>query len=127
MATESSFSGSLVAIGGNEDKSDDLVVLKRVIQEINKSSYMVGIITTASEDSEKRGREYHKVFTNLGASKVELINIKKRSQANDNRFIKKIEDVDLVFLTGGDQLRLTSVLGGSLALQAIQKNLNLGP
>ena len=126
MTTESSFSGSLVAIGGNEDKSEDLIILKRVIQEINKSSYMVGIITTASEDSEKRGREYHKVFTSLGASKIELINIKKRSQANDTKFIKKIEDVDLIFITGGDQLRLTSVLGGSIALQAIQKKLDSG-
>jgi cyanophycinase len=86
----------------------------------------VGIITTASEDSENRGRDYHKVFTSLGASKIEILNIKKRSQANDNKFIKKIDDADLIFLTGGDQLRLTSVLGGSLALEAIQKSLDSG-
>jgi cyanophycinase len=126
MVSEPSFSGSLVAIGGNEDKSEDLIILKRIIQEISKSDYMVGIITTASEDSENRGRDYHKVFTSLGASKIEILNIKKRSQANDNKIIKKIDDADLIFLTGGDQLRLTSVLGGSQALEAIQKRLDTG-
>ena len=120
MALEPSFRGRLIAIGGNEDKSDELIVLRRVVQEVGKTDYKVGIITTASEDPEKRGKNYHQVFKTLGASKIEILNIRERTQANDKKLAKTLEDVDLIFLTGGDQLRLTSIIGGSKVLQSIQ-------
>ena len=37
MALEPFFRGRLIAIGGNEDKSDELIVLKRVVQEVRKT------------------------------------------------------------------------------------------
>ena len=120
MALEPFFRGRLIAIGGNEDKSDELIVLKRVVQEVGKTDYKVGIITTASEDPEQRGRNYRQVFTTLGASKIEILNIRERTQANDKKLAKTLENVDLIFLTGGDQLRLTSIIGGSRVLQSIQ-------
>ena len=126
MALEPFFRGRLIAIGGNEDKSDELIVLKRVVQEVGKTDYKVGIITTASEDPEKRGKNYHQVFTTLGASKIEILNIRERTQANDKKLAKALEDVDLIFLTGGDQLRLTSIIGGSKVLQSIQNRLDDG-
>ena len=85
MALNPFFLGRLIAIGGNEDKANELVVLKRVVQEIGKTDYKVGVITTASEDPEQRGKDYHKVFTTLGASLIEILNIKERSQANDKK------------------------------------------
>ena len=126
MTTKPLFLGRLIAIGGNEDRTDDLVVLKRVVQEIGKEEYKVAVITTASEEPEQRGKEYHTVFTNLGALKVEILNIKKRSQANNRDFVKILQDIDLIFLSGGDQLRLTTVLGGSKILQAIYDQLTEG-
>ena len=126
MTTKPLFLGRLIAIGGNEDRVDDLVVLKRVVQEIGKEGYKVAVITTASEEPEQRGKEYHAVFTNLGALKVEILNIKKRSQANNRDFVRVLKDIDLIFLTGGDQLRLTTILGGSKTLQAIQDQLAEG-
>ncbi len=126
MAFNPYFLGRLIAIGGNEDKANELVVLKRVVQEVGKTDYKVGVITTASEDPELRGKDYHKVFTTLGASLVEILNIKERSQANDKQIAQSLEDVDLVFFTGGDQLRLTTIMGGSKVLQAIQNRLEAG-
>lgn len=126
MALNPNFLGRLIAIGGNEDKSNELVVLKRVVQEIGKTDYKVGVITTASEDPELRGKDYHKVFTTLGASLIEILNIKERFQANDKKMAQSLEDVDLIFLTGGDQLRLTTIIGGSKVLQAIQNRLEAG-
>ena len=126
MTTKPLFLGRLIAIGGNEDRADDLVVLKRVVQEIGKEEYKVAVITTASKEPEQRGKEYHAVFTNLGALKVEILNIKKRSQANNRDFVRILKDIDLIFLTGGDQLRLTTVLGGSKTLQAIHDRLAEG-
>ena len=123
MTINSLFLGRLIAIGGNEDKADELIVLKRVVQEIGKSDYKVGVITTASEDPEKRGEDYKNVFTTLGASKINIFDIKERFEANDRKTAKSIADFDLIFFTGGDQLRLTTILGGTRIFDAIQEHL----
>jgi cyanophycinase len=126
MTINSLFLGRLIAIGGNEDKSDELVVLKRVVQEAGKTDYKVCVITAASEEPEQRGRDYRQVFTVLGASRIEILIIKERTQANDITLAKKLEDADLIFLTGGDQLRLTTIVGGTKILEAIQNRLEAG-
>jgi len=126
MALNPFFLGRLIAIGGNEDKANELLVLKRVVQEIGKTDYKVGVITTASEDPEQRGKEYHKVFTTLGASRIDIFNIKERVQANDRKSAKTIADLDLIFFTGGDQLRLTTIMGGTRIFDAIQECLENG-
>jgi len=126
MASEPLFRGRLIAIGGNEDKANDLVVLKRVVQEVGKTDYSVGVITTASQEPEQRGKDYHQVFTNLGASRIEILNIKKKSQANDKAIAKTLEDLDLIFLVGGDQLRLATIVRGSSVFHAIQNRLENG-
>ncbi len=126
MASKPLFKGRLIAIGGNEDKGDELVVLKRVVQEVGKADYKVAVITTASEEPEKRGKDYHHVFKTLGASAIEILNIKTRTQANDKNCAKKLEDVDLIFLSGGDQLRLTTIVGGSQIFQTLQNRLEAG-
>ena len=126
MGSRPFFRGRLIAIGGNEDKANELVVLKRVIQEIGKTDYKVGVITTASREPDQRGRDYRQAFTALGASRIEILNIQKRAEANNRSLAKTLEDVDLIFLAGGDQLRLTSILGGSRILEAIQNRLESG-
>ncbi len=126
MALNPFFLGRLIAIGGNEDKADELIVLKRVVQEVGKTDYKVGVITTASEEPEQRGKDYHKVFTTLGASRIDIFNIKERVEANNRKLAKTIADLDLVFFTGGDQLRLTTIMGGTRVLDAIQERLESG-
>ena len=126
MTTKPIFQGRLIAIGGNEDKANDLIVLKRVVQEVGKKEYKVAVITTASEEPEQRGKDYLTVFESLGASKVEILDIRKRSQANSKDSVKTLKNTDLIFLTGGDQLKLTTVMGGSKTLQAIHTRLEEG-
>jgi len=126
MALHPHFLGRLIAIGGNEDKVNELLVLKRVVQEVHKKSYKVAVITTASEEPGLRGAEYHKVFNTLGASSIIILDIASREQANNSVLAQNLEEVDLVFLAGGDQLRLTSILGGSKVLLAIQNRLEAG-
>jgi len=123
MTLNSLFLGRLIAIGGNEDKANELMVLKRVVQEIGKPKFRVGVITTASEDPEQRGKDYQTVFTTLGASKIDIFNIKERAQANNRKSAKIIADLDLIFFTGGDQLRLTTIIGGTRMFDAIQEHL----
>jgi len=126
MALKPCFQGRLIAIGGNEDKANEQIVMKRVIQEVGKTDVKVGVITTASEAPEQRGKKYYKVFTNLGASRIEILNINERIQANDSTLVKILNDMDMIFLVGGDQLRLTTILGGSKILDAIKNQLGKG-
>jgi cyanophycinase len=126
MALNPLFKGRLIAIGGNEDKANELLVLKRVVMEVGKRDYKVGVITTASEEPEQRGRDYHKIFTALGASEIVILGIKDRAQANDEKIVKRLEDADLIFLTGGDQLRLTTIIGGSRLFSVIHDRLESG-
>jgi cyanophycinase len=126
MAMKSIFQGRLIAIGGNEDKVDDLLVLKRVVQEIGSTVFKVAVITTASSNPNQRGKEYEDVFKTLGASGINIINTETRSEANDKSNSKLIEDVDLIFFAGGDQLRLTSIMGGSKIMRSINTRLESG-
>jgi cyanophycinase len=126
MVSNIVFHGRLIAIGGNEDRVHDLKVLKRVVQEIGKADYKVVVIPTASEEPEQRGKDYQQIFTTLGAASVEILNIKKRAEANNRNLARKLENTDLIFLTGGDQLRLTTILGGTWTLDAIHTCLRAG-
>jgi cyanophycinase len=126
MTLKSNFNGKLIAIGGNEDKANNLVVLKRVVEEVNKKEFNVAVLTTASEEPAKRAKEYRQVFSNLGASKIEVLDIKKRFQANDEKLVEIVQNSDLIFIGGGDQLRLTTIIGGSKILTAMQKRLEEG-
>lgn len=126
MAGKALFQGRLIAIGGNEDKSEERLVLKRIVKEIGKTDFKVGIVTTASEIPEQRAQDYQQVFQALGASQITILDIRSRAQANDIEIAHRLNTLDLIFLTGGDQLRLTTILGGSKVLEALHTRLDAG-
>lgn len=114
--------GTLIAIGGNEDKNDDIKVLKRVISEAGGRDARVEIITTASENPLLMADTYEKVFDRIGVKSFGAINIANRFEAADRSLEKRIKEADLIFITGGDQLRLSSILGGSFFLETVHKH-----
>jgi cyanophycinase len=103
-----------VAIGGNEDKEYDLRILFTILSLVKKQKKNIEIITTASRFSEDAGLAYHKAFTRESDHTVGLMHIATREQANDLAMLERITAADVIFFTGGYQLRITSVLGGSL-------------
>ncbi len=121
--------GKLVIIGGSVDRGsfsespDDLQrnlkffekgILKRITTESkhnNKS--IIEIITTASSIPEEVGEEYIKAFAQLNVMNVGVLNIKTREEANAPENIERLQKADVVMFTGGDQLRLTSIFGGT--------------
>lgn len=126
MALNPFCKGRLIAIGGNEDKANGLLVLKRVVREVGRKDYKVAVITTASEEPDQRGQDYHQIFSTLGASQIVILGIKERVEANDKDLAESLEDADLIFITGGDQLRLTTIIGGSRVLKVIHDRLEAG-
>lgn len=123
--------GKLIIIGGAVDKGSftetDLDknkpqnlnffeegILKRLIKESPKQELSrVEVVTTASKIPKEIGAEYVKAFSYLGADNVDVLNIERREQAMDPEVLERIRVADVVMFTGGDQLRLTSILGGT--------------
>src|SRR5690606_19538102 len=89
-------------------------ILKRIIEESkNGENSQIVVITTASTVPMVVGSEYIKAFNYLGASNVDVLHIQKRDEADFQESLDRIEKADVVMFTGGDQLRLTSILGGT--------------
>ncbi len=105
--------GLLVAIGGNEDKEHDLQIFTTILSLVKKKKKRIEIITAASRYPEEAGMAYYKIFNRDKDNSVGLMHISTREQASDGSLLERISAADVIFFTGGDQLRITSVLGGS--------------
>jgi cyanophycinase len=112
--------GYLVIIGGAEDKNGDSEILKHISEMIYKDETLT-ILTTATKYPKETGEKYRKVFSRLGVQNLHVLDINKREMANDEGVCSIISDSQAIFFTGGDQLRITSILGGTKALDEIWK------
>lgn len=130
--------GKLVIIGGAVDMGTNIGVdeninqphylkffefgiLRRIINEsAGRHNAIVEIVTTASQIPELVGLEYIKSFGQLGVKNVGVLDIRSRQQANSAEIIDRLEKADIVMFSGGDQLRLTSILGGTQFLKTIK-------
>ncbi|MCF8221955.1 MAG: cyanophycinase [Bacteroidales bacterium] len=111
--------GLLVAVGGNEDKEHDLYVLRKIVSLVKARIVNIEIITTASEIPGEMEKMYRRSFNRTGNTSVRFMHIKTREQAEEKQYIQRIKKCHVVFFTGGDQLRISSILGGTLFLDAI--------
>ena len=115
----SSRQGYLVPIGGAEDKTQERHILSRVVQLSGGSSAHLAIIPTASAMPEELGARYCEIFIDLGAASARIVHVKERKQANDADFVSLLDGITGIFLTGGEQLRLVSALGGTKLAQRL--------
>ncbi len=126
--------GKLISIGGAEDKGTEaepdfiqknnlnffeLGILKRVVEEIGGSHSHIEVITTASSIPEEVGENYLKAFGKIGCDNVGIIHIKYRDDADNPEYLERIKNCDGVMFSGGNQLRLTTILGGSELMNII--------
>ena len=112
--------GYLIIIGGAEDKKGDSVILKQAPEMLSDSDTLT-VLTTATEKPEETGRDYYEVFRRLGVKNIQILNINTRDDAGKEENCRMIENSRGLFMTGGDQLRITSILGGTRAYQEIKK------
>jgi cyanophycinase len=111
--------GSVMIIGGAEDKVRDRVILGRFCELAGGSDGIVVVISTASSMGFVAGERYREIFTGLGIAEVRPLHAMTRSQANDEGYVRQVRDATGVFLTGGNQLRLSSTIGGTLLADAV--------
>jgi len=89
-------------------------ILKRITTEsVKGNDSRFEIMTTASLIPEKVGEEYIKAFAQLDVHDVGVLNIGSREEANRPEYAERIKQADVIIFTGGDQLRLSSIFGGT--------------
>jgi cyanophycinase len=109
-------------IGGAEgkDEESDQSVLTRFIELSGGKRARIVVVPTASESPEEMGERYIKVFGNLGAKAVDVINVKERVDANSDPVIEMLRQASGIFITGGAQANLVALLAGTLAMDTIR-------
>jgi cyanophycinase len=120
--------GKLISVGGAEDKGTDLEqgfiqrnrlnffelgILKRFIDEVGGVEKRIEVITTASSIPVEVGENYLDAFGKIGCKNIGVIDIRKREDVFEEEFINRVKNADGIMFSGGDQLRLTSIFGGT--------------
>ena len=104
---------TLIIIGGVEDKKTDKKILKKIIALSGEENAKIGVITTATDKPMEVGLEYENIFYDLGAKKVSTIPIVDRKHSNIRSPLDDLLNYDCLFFTGGDQLKISSIIGGT--------------
>ncbi len=118
--------GTVLVIGGAEDKVRDRVILSRFIALAGGEDATIAVISTASSLGLEAGQRYRQVFMELGAREVHTLHAVTRPQANDEAAVRAVQDATGIFMTGGNQLRLASTLGGTRLADSILDRFRLG-
>ena len=113
--------GPVMLIGGAEDKVRDKVILARFVEAAGGSDAHVVVISTASSLGDAATGRYRGLFGDLGVSRVSGLRPEDRTEADDPEVARKLADATGVFLTGGNQLRLSSAVGGTRLGDAIHR------
>ena len=126
--------GKLISVGGAEDKGTETEknftqktslnffefgILKRILSEMKGAESRVEVITTASSIPEEVGANYLDAFGKLGCNNVGVIHIKNREEAMMPEYLERIKNADGVMFSGGNQLRLSMIFGGTEFLKTL--------
>jgi cyanophycinase len=127
--------GILIAIGGAEDKGSEAEKERRnsldffkqgILQHIielagKKSTPRIEVITTASSIPDEVGQIYKKAFKKLGLVDIGHLKITNRDEADAKKTLERLEKCNCLMFSGGDQLRLCSILGGTEFMDVVRE------
>lgn len=105
--------GRLMAIGGAEDREGETRILKKLVELAGGENAHIVIVTVATNHPHKTGNEMKKVFKRLGAKKVETLGVSEREDADSEKHLEAVEKATGLYFSGGDQIHITSLLGGT--------------
>jgi cyanophycinase len=118
-ATHGGAPGPVMVIGGAEDKLGERIILTRFVQLAGGGQSRIVVISTASSLGDAATDLYRHVLGRLGATHVSGLRPETREEANDPKAAEMLAQATGIFMTGGNQLRLSSVLGGTRVGAAI--------
>lgn len=107
-------------VGGAEEKLRDPEILRRFMELSGGKGAKIVVIPTASR-LKSTGRRYRKLFRDLGAGEASILPFESRLDCRRQEWLDELEQADGVFLTGGNQLRLSTTIGGTPVARAIRR------
>jgi cyanophycinase len=116
--------GYIIPVGGAEDKLRDPVILKRFTKLAGGRKARIIIIPTASLAADT-GERYESLFKDMGVGSAEALPFETRADCENEEMMESLEEATGIFLTGGNQLRLATHLGGTPVAKTIRR-LNAG-
>jgi cyanophycinase len=131
--------GILVSVGGAEDKGTDLEkgivernrlnffelgILKNIISLTGVTDPTVEVVTTASSIPDEVAENYIDAFSKLGCKKIGHLRIRDREDAAKPEYIERLKACDCIMFSGGNQLRLSSIFGGTQFLDILKQRLH---
>ena len=112
--------GWIVPIGGAENKEDNPRILTRFLDLCGGRDAEIVVIPTASQLADT-GSRYETIFGELGARHVDVMDFDTRRDCQEPNRLARIERATGIFFTGGNQLRLSTILGGTPAAKLIRE------
>lgn len=112
--------GFIIPIGGRENKIASPKVLQRFVNVCGRKKGYIVVIPTASKLSET-GINYVKIFKDLGVKEAYNLQIEKRSDCANPEYLEHVNKATGIFMTGGNQLLLSTILGGTPIAQLIRR------
>jgi cyanophycinase len=115
--------GPLYVIGGAEDKLKRRIVLRHFVEACvhdPDGETSIAVVPTASSLGPEVIDIYAALFERLGATRVIGVRPQSREEANDERFVRPLREVSGIFMTGGNQLKLSAVVNGTAFAEAIR-------
>ncbi|MEL6453801.1 MAG: cyanophycinase, partial [Cyanobacteria bacterium J06623_5] len=116
----------VIIIGGAEDKVNGCSILKAFFQSAGGVNARIGIIPSASREPAIVGDRYYQIFTAMGAKQVQVLDIRYRNECDEARWLNVLNDCSGIFITGGDQLRLRDLIGGTHLVETIKAKVSSG-
>ncbi|GHA85480.1 cyanophycinase [Algimonas arctica] len=112
--------GYIIPIGGGEKKVKTSSILNRFVELSGGRKARIVIIPTASR-LEDTGDRYQEIFTEIGIDTVDIVSLDNREDCEDTGKLAKLENATGIFMTGGDQLRLSTIIGGTSVAKLMRK------
>jgi cyanophycinase len=119
--------GHLVIIGGAEDKYNERRLLRKFVALAGESEARILIVPVASDYPEFSADVYTQTFRNLGLQHVKVLRATSRQAVINANADELLADVTGVFISGGDQMRLVSMLGGTEFARGLEERVRHSP
>ena len=112
--------GFIIPIGGGERKVKTSAILNRFIELCGGKDARIAIIPTASRLTDT-GDRYKEVFTEIGVQSADIVTLDDRKDCEDMIKLAKLDNATGIFMTGGDQLRLATIIGGTSVAKLMRR------
>lgn len=116
----------LIPIGGNEEKRASSEIFREMVRLAGGPEARIVVVPTASEEPGERASDYRELFSAFNPQSIQTVHIGERSDAGSEQLVQIIGETTLFMFAGGDQLRLSSLIGGTRLHRALEERYRAG-